>query len=99
MSCKKAWGALNQKQIVIQEEVNATTNTIKGAAIWELVKNADKVVVASGKKIIEFDPKLRKEGMLAKISGRTGNLRAPSLRCKNTFYIGFNEDLYSTTIE
>ena len=32
--------------------------------------------------------------MLAKISGRTGNLRAPTLKSGNTYYVGFNEELY-----
>jgi hypothetical protein len=32
---------------------------------------------------------------MKKILGRTGNLRAPTIRKGNSFFIGFNEDMYS----
>ena len=80
------------------QEINAAKDTINGDAIWELVKDADKVVVASGKKIMEYQPGADKEELLAKISGRTGNLRAPTARIGNTFYVGFNEELYKEKI-
>ena len=51
--------------------------------------------MASGRKILEYVPKdADKEEMLGKVSGRTGNLRAPSLRIGDTYYIGFNQELY-----
>jgi len=51
--------------------------------------------VASGKKIVEFEPDTaNKEDMLKKITGRTGNLRAPTLKCGNIFYVGYNTDMY-----
>lgn len=79
----------------IGEEVNAAKNTISGDGVWSLVENAEKVVVTSGKKILEYDPKTDDRGeIVGKISGRTGNLRAPALRIGNSYYIGFNEELY-----
>ncbi len=79
----------------INEEVNAAKSTISGDDVWGLVEGAEKVVVTSGKKILEYNPKTDdKEEIVAKISGRTGNLRAPALRIGNSYYIGFNEDLY-----
>ena len=98
VSCKKAWGALEQKKIEIDEEVNASKDTIKGNGILDLVKDAEKVIVASGKKILDFDPAGDTSEMLAKMSGRTGNLRAPTIRCGKVFYVGFNEELYQETI-
>ncbi len=71
---------------------------MSGEAIWKLVEGAEKVYVTSGKKILEFTPPDNKEEMLKKMSGRTGNLRAPTLREGNVFYVGFNEDLYTTVI-
>ena len=79
----------------IGEEVNAAKNTITSDGVWEVVGTADKIVVTSGKKILEYNPiSDDKDEILAKISGRTGNLRAPALRIGNTYYIGFNEALY-----
>lgn len=81
--------------MVINEEVNAAKNTISGGDVWGLVENAEKVVVTSGKKILEFSPKTDdRDEIVTKISGRTGNLRAPALRIGNSYYIGFNDELY-----
>jgi hypothetical protein len=33
--------------------------------------------------------------VLAKITGRTGNFRAPALRRGTTFFIGYNDALYA----
>jgi len=52
------------------------------------------VVVTSGKKIVEYNPADDKAEMLDKVSGRTGNLRAPTTKVGNTFFVGFNEELY-----
>lgn len=90
--------ALEQKKADIITEVDAKKNTLKGEEIWELVAKAEKVVVTSGKKILEFTPPENKDEMLKKMSGRTGNLRAPTLRCGNTFYVGYNEELYNEVI-
>ena len=98
VSCKKALGVLEEKQITIDNEVNAAKDTISGDGIWELVKKSEAIVVASGKKIVEFSPNDDKADILAKLAGRTGNLRAPALQIGNSFYIGFNEELYKERI-
>jgi hypothetical protein len=60
-----------------------------------MVAGADRILVASGKKTVEFKPtSANKAEIMQKIAGRTGNLRAPALRRGNTFYIGYNDDLY-----
>ena len=61
-----------------------------------LAKDASKVIVAKGKKVVEFAtagkaPKAAVDAML----GPTGNLRAPTLRAGKTVLVGFNEDLFS----
>ena len=98
VSCKKALGVLKEKKLDIQNEVNAAKDTVSGDAVWDLVKNSEKIVVASGKKLVEYTPADDKEEIIAKISGRTGNLRAPALKIGNSYYIGFNEELYSSKI-
>lgn len=91
-------GVLEEKKIVIDHEVNAAKETITGDGIWELVKKSEKIVVASGKKIIEFTPNDDRDEIFAKIAGRTGNLRAPTLKVGGSFYIGFNEEMYTERI-
>ncbi len=84
--------------MVIDQEADAKKETLKGDDIWRLVERADKVYVTSGKKILEFTPSDDREEMLKKMSGRTGNLRAPTLKCGNVFYVGYNEKLYTEII-
>ncbi len=91
-------GVLGAKNAGIDTEVNAGKETISDDAVWDLVKDSEKIVVTSGKKILEYTPDDDRDEILAKISGRTGNLRAPALRIGNTYYIGFNEELYNERI-
>lgn len=82
---------------MVDNEVNAKQEIFNGEEAWGVIAGASKVYVASGKKIIEFDPATAdKEEMLKKITGRTGNLRAPALKRGNTFYIGYNVEMYDS---
>lgn len=61
--------------------------------------DAKKVVVTSGKKILEYDPATAdKEELLKKVTGRTGNLRAPALKRGDTLYVGYNVELYEQIV-
>jgi len=60
-----------------------------------LARDATRVIVAKGKKVIEFQtggkaPSQCVDAML----GPTGNLRAPTLRVGKTLLVGFDEDAY-----
>ena len=61
------------------------------------MKAADKIVVASGQKTLEYEPNSAdKDEVIKKITGRTGNLRAPALKIGNVYYIGFNVGMYES---
>ncbi len=61
-----------------------------------LARAADKVIVARGKKIVEFDMKNppEEDTLLAEILGPTDNLRAPTLRKGKTLLVGFSDQAY-----
>jgi len=82
----------------INEQVNAAKDTIGGDAVWDVLKDAERIVVASGRKTTTFDPIRDREEILEKVKGRTGNLRAPTVRIAGTFYVGFNEEMYRGAI-
>ena len=72
--------------MVIGAEVDAKKEAFPGEAAWQVIAGAEKVYVAAGKKILEFTPASGdKELMLKKITGPSGNLRAPTLRRGKTF--------------
>ncbi len=57
---------------------------------------ASKILIAGGRKVEEMVPQeAAKEELLAKIVGRSGTLRAPTLRQGDVFYIGYNDELYA----
>lgn len=64
-------------------------------AAWEMLSAAELVLTARGKSIKEWRPGLDlKEEILADVMGRSGNLRAPTIRVGNVFLVGFNEAMY-----
>jgi len=75
--------------------VNAKKQTFQGEDALQVVADARKVYVASGKKILEYDPAVvDRAELLKKITGPSGNLRAPTLKRGNVVYVGFNPELY-----
>jgi len=76
-------------------QVNARKERIASDAAWELLKDADTVFVAKGKKAMELSVDLEsKEKILAIVIGPSGNLRAPTWKIENNFLVGFNAELY-----
>ena len=64
-----------------------------------LVKKANKLWSARGKKVVEVDLKTEKladEELLKLMLGPTGNLRAPTLVVGKNLVVGFNEEMYDS---
>lgn len=58
-------------------------------------------MVAKGRKIVRFDLKTDRppdDELLDHMLGRTGALRAPSIRVGRTFVVGYNGDLLETVL-
>ncbi len=76
--------------------MNARKERIEAEEAWELFANAEIVYVINGRKINEWAPtEENKEAILTKAIGRSGNLRAPTLKINDTFVVGFNNELYT----
>jgi hypothetical protein len=83
------------RKVQIKEEEDAKKRSYPQEDAWQVIAGADRVVVAVGKKTVEFDPKSAdREEMLKKITGPSGNLRAPTLRIGRVYYVGFHPQLY-----
>ena len=83
----------------IDEIVDARKNVIQAEGAWELFQGADSLHVGRGKKTVNFTPDAEtKEEILKVTLGRTGNLRAPTLRVGKKFYVGYNEEMYKELI-
>ena len=67
--------------------------------MWERLETAESVHVAKGKRVDVFAPTdSSQDDILAAVMGRSGNLRAPTLKVGDTFYVGFNEQLYEAIL-
>ena len=87
---------LQRLNMPIKEVVDARKNTLAGEEAWDLLKTAKQVLVARGKSFQLFDPQTdSKEELLARALGRTGNLRAPTLRINGEIWAGYSESLYA----
>ncbi len=84
--------------MVARTEVNAKKETYQKAEALKLVKAASHLLVARGKKVVEFDLKKDKpdeDEVLKLILGPTGNLRAPTLRVGKKLVVGFDDAMYA----
>ena len=87
---------LEQYQIPTEQIVDARKEALAGEAAWQLLQTVGEILVAKGKKVQTFNPRVDdKELILAAALGRTGNLRAPALRVGDRLLVGFGEGLYS----
>ena len=85
--------------MAIAVEEDAKKQSYPGEEVWQLLADAEKVYVAVGKKVVEFDPTtVDRNFILKKVIGPSGNLRAPALRVGKVFYIGYNPEMYKTLL-
>jgi hypothetical protein len=86
----------DKKNITIEETVEARKKKIADDDAWNLLSAAEKIVVGRGKKTVTFTPASdSKEDILKVCLGRTGNLRAPTLKMGTLLVVGFNDDMYA----
>ena len=75
--------------------LDARKNRIEVQQAWDIVKRAESISVAKGKKVVIFSQVANeKEEVLKRVMGSSGNLRAPTLRINDQFIIGFNPEMY-----
>lgn len=74
---------------------------MEGSDALDLLDGIDELVVAKGRKIVRFDLKHDRpsdDELLDHMLGRSGALRAPSIRKGRTFVVGYNADLLETVL-
>jgi arsenate reductase-like glutaredoxin family protein len=85
----------DDRGIEITQVVEARKQKIEGDDAWDILSSTSELVVGRGKKFQVFDPKKDdKEAILKVCLGRTGNLRAPTLKLADRIVVGFNDDMY-----
>lgn len=60
------------------------------------MESAESIVVAKGKSVETYVPNEdSREDVLKVVLGRSGSLRAPTVKTGDVFYVGYNETLYA----
>ncbi len=86
----------DEKGILINEAVEARKQKIEGDDAWAILGAAKELIVGRGKKFQVFDPaKDDRDEILKVCLGRTGNLRAPTLKIGDRVVVGFNDEMYA----
>ena len=95
MSCTKAQEVLGSEKHQQSDVHDARKEKMDAQSAWETIKACERVVIAKGKKMVEKIPdEKNRDEILSLAMGRSGNLRAPSLRIGNTLLVGYNEAMY-----
>ncbi len=83
--------------MTVREIVNASKDRYGERDLMKVLGDATRVIVAKGKKVLEFDLKNdppKKADLVKACLGPSGNLRAPAIRKGKTWMIGFHPDAY-----
>ncbi len=90
---------LSEKNVEVTEKIDARKVKIEADEAWELLSSGSKIMLAKGKSIIEIDTKDADRFEVLKTAlGRSGSLRAPTIKLGDTWIVGFNEEIYSTKL-
>ena len=79
------------------EEINAKKSSLGRDDALRMVRQARHLYVAKGKKVVYLDlakDKPDDNALAALVLGRSGTLRAPTLRRGQTLIVGFNKETY-----
>ena len=88
---------LDTHNLQVKSRTDARKERLDAAAVWTLIGDAAEVRVAKGKRVETFVPtEEMREAILKAVIGRSGSLRAPTLRTGDVFFVGYNDALYKT---
>jgi arsenate reductase-like glutaredoxin family protein len=84
---------LEDRDIEIGEQVSASKK-LGEAEASKLIREAETIHVAKGKKLEVLTGGQVSQEVVAKLLGATGNLRAPTIKTGSQLLVGFNEETY-----
>ena len=87
---------LNRNSIACETVAEARKASLAEEEAWQVLSAAREIIVAKGKKRLVFDPRRdSRVTILRETLGRSGTLRAPTLRIGDRLLVGYNDELYA----
>ena len=88
---------LDTHNLEVKSRTDARKERMDAATVWDLMQGAERILVAKGKRVETFSPTQdERDSILSGVMGRSGSLRAPTLKRGDIFLVGFNDTLYGT---
>ena len=100
-SCKRTQEFLAQYNIQDNVLQITTKDPLIGEAALSILEGVSEIFVAKGKKILHFDLEenaLTESELLILLLGRSGNLRAPTIKTGGQLLVGYNQELLETKL-
>ncbi len=86
---------LDTHNLQAENRTDARKERMDAEAVWDLMGDAEQIVVAKGKRVETFVPSDdTQEPILKAVLGRSGSLRAPTVQSGDVFFVGYNVALY-----
>jgi hypothetical protein len=101
MTCVRSQEFLARHKIEVKETINAAKVRFEPKEALKMAREASRIIVAKGKKVVTFDMKREPpddETLLKRIIGPSGKLRAPVIRRGSTLLIGFAEEEFGRVL-
>lgn len=87
---------LDTNNLQAENRTDARKEKLEADAVWDLMGSAERIVVAKGKSVETFVPdEDDRDAILKAVLGRSGSLRAPTVKTGNVFFVGYNDALYA----
>lgn len=96
-SCAKTVEFLADRGIAIETQVDARSTPLVEADALELIRDINTLYVTRGTKVVHFDLKQERpddQTLLQMLIGRSGKLRAPTVKIGRTVIVGFDQTIY-----
>jgi len=72
---------------------------IEADEAWQKLSSGKKILIAKGQKFVEFDTAEADRFEVLQIAmGRSGTLRAPTIKIGDTWVVGFHKEIYNEKI-
>ena len=87
---------LDTNNLQAENRTDARKEKLEADAVWDLMGSAERIVVAKGKSVETFVPdEDDRDAILNAVLGRSGSLRAPTVKTGDVFFVGYNDALYA----
>ena len=96
-SCAKTAAFLEKHKITVKTQVDARSTALTDADALQLIDDAKQLYVTRGTKVLHYDLAGKRpdnDVLLEQVIGRSGKLRAPTLKVGKTVIVGFDQATY-----